>query len=74
MVPQLVRNALTSPEISHGSVLHPRHAEILRGGQTRIGMIRPEAMLASLSADPSLKEVARAEEAATKAIIEAAAA
>jgi uncharacterized protein (DUF302 family) len=41
-------------------------------GQTRIGMIRPEAMLASLSADPSLKEVARAVEASTTAIIEAA--
>ncbi len=43
-------------------------------GQTRIGMIRPEEMLASLSADPSLKEVAHAVEASTMAIIEAAAA
>jgi uncharacterized protein (DUF302 family) len=43
-------------------------------GQTRIGMIRPGAMLASLSPEPSLKEVARAVEASTKAIIEAAAA
>lgn len=43
-------------------------------GQTRIGMIRPGAMLASLSADPSLREVARAVEASTAAIIEAAAA
>ena len=43
-------------------------------GVTRIGMIRPGAMLASLSADPSLREVAQAVEASTKAIIEAAAA
>ena len=28
-------------------------------GQTRIGLIKPEAMLASLSDDPELKEVAR---------------
>ncbi|MCP9820697.1 DUF302 domain-containing protein [Synechococcus sp. Cruz-9H2] len=41
-------------------------------GQTRIGMIRPKAMLAILSADPSLKDVARAVEASTTAIIEAA--
>jgi uncharacterized protein (DUF302 family) len=39
---------------------------------TRIGMIRPAGMLASLSADPSLREVARAVEASTTAIIEAA--
>lgn len=43
-------------------------------GQTRLGMIRPEVMLAGLSADPSLKELARAVEASTRAIIEAAAA
>jgi hypothetical protein len=36
-------------------------------------MIRPAAMLASLSNDPSLRELARAVEAATMAIIEAAA-
>jgi len=41
-------------------------------GRTRIGMIRPAAMLASLSNDPSLREVARAVEASTTAIIEAA--
>ncbi|MDM7952749.1 MAG: DUF302 domain-containing protein [Cyanobium sp. CZS 25K] len=43
-------------------------------GQTRIGMLRPEAMLASLSTDPSLREAAREVEASTTAIIEAAAA
>ena len=42
-------------------------------GTTRIGMIRPAAMLASLSGDPSLCEVARAVEASTMAIIEVAA-
>ncbi len=45
-----------------------------QAGQTRLGMIRPEAMLAGLSADPSLREVARAVETSTTAIIEAAAA
>ena len=43
-------------------------------GTTRIGMIRPEGMLAGLSADPSLKEVARAVEESTTAIIKTAAA
>ena len=43
-------------------------------GTTHIGMIRPGAMLASLSADPSLREVAQAVEASTTAIIEVAAA
>lgn len=43
-------------------------------GRTRIGMIRPGVMLAGLSSDPSLQVVARAVEAATTAIIEAAAA
>ena len=43
-------------------------------GTAHIGMIRPGAMLASLSADPSLRAVAQAVEASTMAIIEAAAA
>ena len=43
------------------------------GHQTRIGMIRPEGMLQTLSSDPDLMEVARDVESATKAIIEAAA-
>jgi uncharacterized protein (DUF302 family) len=42
-------------------------------GTTRIGMIRPEAMLSSLSRDPQLAEVARQVEASTMAIIRAAA-
>jgi uncharacterized protein (DUF302 family) len=42
--------------------------------QTRIGMIRPEGMLRSLSSDPELMEVARQVEADTTAIIQAAAA
>jgi uncharacterized protein (DUF302 family) len=44
-----------------------------KAGQTRIGMIRPEGMLRSLSSDPELMEVARQVEADTTAIIEAAA-
>jgi uncharacterized protein (DUF302 family) len=42
-------------------------------GQTRIGMIRPEGMLRSLSSDPELMEVARQVEDATTAMIKAAA-
>jgi uncharacterized protein (DUF302 family) len=42
-------------------------------GTTRIGMIRPEAMLRSLSSDPQLAEVARQVEASTMAMIRAAA-
>ncbi|WP_216904176.1 DUF302 domain-containing protein [Synechococcus sp. CCY 9618] len=42
-------------------------------GQTRIGMIRPEGMLRSLSSNPALIDVAREVEASTTAIIEAAA-
>jgi uncharacterized protein (DUF302 family) len=43
------------------------------GRQTRIGMIRPEGMLQSLSSDPDVVEVAQEVESATKAIIKAAA-
>jgi uncharacterized protein (DUF302 family) len=42
-------------------------------GQTRIGMIRPEGMLRTLSSDPELMEVAQQVEAAATAIIRAAA-
>ena len=42
-------------------------------GTTRIGMIRPEAMLSALSSDPELAEVAREVEASTMAIIRASA-
>ena len=42
-------------------------------GQTRIGMIRPEGMLSTLSSDPELMEVARQVEDATTAMIKAAA-
>ena len=45
-----------------------------QNGTTRIGMIRPEAMLSALSSDPELAEVARQVEASTMAIIRASAA
>jgi len=38
-------------------------------GKTRIGMIRPEAMLSSLSSDPGLADVAHQVEVSTMAII-----
>jgi len=44
-----------------------------QAGTTRIGMIRPEAMLSALSSDPELAEVARQVEASTMAIMEEAA-
>jgi uncharacterized protein (DUF302 family) len=43
------------------------------GRQTRIGMIRPEGMLQTLSSDPDVVEVAQEVESATRAIIQAAA-
>ncbi len=42
-------------------------------GQTRLGMIRPALMLASLSSDPALTPVAEAVEATLQAILEEAA-
>lgn len=44
-----------------------------QAGQTRIGMIRPGAMLRGLSSEPELIEVAQAVESATRAIIQEAA-
>ncbi len=44
-----------------------------QGGQTRVGMIRPEAMLRGLSSEPDLMEVAQAVESTTTAIIQEAA-
>ena len=66
--------AVLSTSMALNMALPCRISVYTEAGQTRIGMIRPEAMLASLSADPSLKELARAVEASTTAIIEAAAA
>ena len=66
--------AVLSTTMALNMALPCRISVYTEAGQTRIGMIRPEAMLASLSADPSLKELARAVEASTTAIIEAAAA
>ncbi|MGB0133193.1 DUF302 domain-containing protein [Dokdonella sp.] len=43
------------------------------GGQTRIGMIRPEPMLGMLSKDPALAKVAAEVEAATIQMIDEAA-
>lgn len=43
------------------------------GGQTRIGMIRPEPMLGMLSSDPALAKVAAEVESATRRMIDEAA-
>ena len=66
--------AVLSTTMALNLALPCRISVYTEAGTTRICMIRPEAMLASLSADPSLREVARAVEASTTAIIEAAAA
>jgi uncharacterized protein (DUF302 family) len=71
--PQQVAAVLSST-MALNMALPCRISVYTEAAQTRIGMIRPEAMLAGLSADPSLQEVARAVETSTKAIIEAAAA
>ncbi len=41
-------------------------------GQTRIGLIKPQPMLAALSQDPALAEVARQVEEQTIAMVDAA--
>jgi uncharacterized protein (DUF302 family) len=66
--------AVLSTTMALNMALPCRISVYTEAGQTRLGMIRPEAMLAGLSAEPSLKELARAVEASTTAIIEAAAA
>ncbi len=60
-------------DITLNMALPCRISVFTEGHQTRIGMIRPEGMLQSLSSDPELMEVARDVESATTAIIEAAA-
>ncbi|EDY38685.1 conserved hypothetical protein [Cyanobium sp. PCC 7001] len=50
-----------------------RIAVYTQAGQTSIGMIRPAAMLSSLSSDPELMEVAREVEASAIGIIQEAA-
>lgn len=54
-------------------VLPCRISVYTKDGQTRIGMIRPEDMLSTLSHDPELMDIARQVEDSTKAIINAAA-
>ena len=66
--------AVLSSMMALNMALPCRISVYTEAGTTRIGMIRPAAMLASLSNDPSLRDVARAVEASTTAIIEAAAA
>jgi uncharacterized protein (DUF302 family) len=66
--------AVLSTTMALNMALPCRISVYTEAGTTRIGMIRPAAMLASLSADPSLREVAQAVEASTTAIIEVAAA
>jgi uncharacterized protein (DUF302 family) len=60
-------------DITLNMALPCRISVFTEGHQTRIGMIRPEGMLQTLSSDPELMEVARDVESATTAIIEAAA-
>lgn len=50
-----------------------RIAVYTEGGQTRLGMVRPEGMLSALSNDPALQQVAAEVEASTTAIMHQAA-
>lgn len=65
--------AVPSTSMALNMALPCRISVYTGAGQTRLGMFRPEVMLAGLSADPSLQQVARAVEASTTAIIKAAA-
>lgn len=60
-------------DITLNMALPCRISVFTEGHQTRIGMIRPEGMLQTLSSDPELMEVASDVESAMTAIIEAAA-
>jgi uncharacterized protein (DUF302 family) len=70
--PQQAASVLRS-DMTLNMALPCRISVYTEAGQTRIGMIRPEGMLRSLSSDPELMEVARQVEASTTAIIQAAA-
>lgn len=69
--PQQAARVLTN-DMSLTMGLPCRISVYTEGAQTRIGMIRPEGMLQTLSSDPDLTEVAREVESSTRAIIEAA--
>ncbi|MCT0206849.1 DUF302 domain-containing protein [Synechococcus sp. CS-1332] len=64
---------LLKTDMTLNMALPCRISVFTEGHQTRIGMIRPEGMLQTLSSDPDLMKVARDVESATTAIIEAAA-
>ena len=70
--PQQAARVLMS-DMALAMALPCRISVYTEAGQTRIGMIRPEGMLSSLSSDPELMEVARQVEASTTAIIQMAA-
>jgi len=59
-----------SADMSINSTLRCRISVYEDGGQTRIGMVRPTALLASLSESPSLREVAEEVEQATIRMID----
>jgi len=59
-----------SADMSMNMALPCRISVYEEGGQTRIGMVRPTALLAGLSESPSLREVAEEVEQATIRMIE----
>jgi uncharacterized protein (DUF302 family) len=69
--PQQAARVLTN-DMSLNLALPCRISVYTEGAQTRIGMIRPEGMLRSLSSDSALMDVAREVESSIRAIIEAA--
>ena len=70
--PQQAARVLMS-DMTLNMALPCRISVYTEAGQTRIGMIRPEEMLQSLSSDPELMEVARQVDASATAIIRSAA-
>ena len=67
--PQQAKTVLErNPAIS--TALPCRISVYTENGHTRLGLIRPEQMLASLSPDPALAEVAREVEAKTIAMVD----
>ncbi|HUF05158.1 MAG TPA: DUF302 domain-containing protein [Aridibacter sp.] len=66
-------NKVLSTDMKLNMALPCRISVYTEGGKTRIGLIRPEEMLAGLSDDPEIKEVAReVEEKTIKMVDEAA--
>jgi uncharacterized protein (DUF302 family) len=68
-----IAGRVLSADMRLNMALPCRISVFTEGGQTRIGLIRPVAMLSALSPDPALVDVAREVERATIAMVDEAA-